>query len=243
LFHDQKSWLKSPLGLYLQEQEQSLYDAAVIDIFGFNAVQLGMLELDLLRASRMPFVFGADAHSGSVRCLSTHLPFQTASIDLLLLPHVLEFSADPHQTLRDAGRVLVPEGHIIISGFNPYSTWGVKRVLSRSKGYPWHGAFFSMLRIRDWLELLDFEITEIRTACQRLPISNPAWLKREGTAKGKRSGRWPPTGGIYFIVAKKRILGMRVIRPTRNHNRLKELVVAPTRTQPTQHNKRKDIDK
>jgi SAM-dependent methyltransferase len=243
LFHDRQSWLQSPLGLYLQAQEQRLYDAAVADIFGFNAVQLGMLELDLLRASRMPFVFGADVEAGTVRCQSMQLPFQTASIDLLLLPHMLEFSGDPHQTLRDAGRVLVPEGHIIISGFNPYSTWGIKRLLSRSGGYPWQGTFFSLPRIRDWLELLDFEITEVRTACHRLPFNNPSWLRRRGLMDSI-SGRWcPMTGGIYFIVAKKRILGMRVIRPNLSRGRLKNLVVAPPRTQPTQHNKRKDISK
>ncbi|MDX9950698.1 MAG: methyltransferase domain-containing protein [Methylophilaceae bacterium] len=243
MFHDRHSWLQSPLGLYLQEKEQPLYDAAVADIFGFNAVQLGMLELDLLQASRMPFVFGADAAAGLVRCQSAQLPFQTASIDLLLLPHMLEFSVDPHQTLRDAGRVLVPEGHIIISGFNPFSSWGLKRLLSRSKGYPWQGTFFSLPRIRDWLELLDFEIVEVRTACYKLPLSNPTWLKR-CRFMDRAGGRWwPMTGGIYFIVARKRVLGMRVIRPGRNHSRLKSLMAVPTRTQPTQHNKRKDCSK
>ena len=106
MFHNQQSWLATSLGTYLRGQEQQLYDAAVSDIFGFNAVQLGMPDEDLLRNCRMPFMIKSDVNAGAVHCLPTQLPFQTNSIDLLLLPHVLEFSEDPHQTLRDAGRVL-----------------------------------------------------------------------------------------------------------------------------------------
>lgn len=240
LFHDQQSWLTSPLGAYLQLKEQALYDAAVTDIFGFNAVQLGMLQMDLLQSSRMPFSLRADVAAGVVRCQSMQLPFQTSSIDLLLLPHMLEFSDDPHQTLREAGRVLVPEGHIIISGFNPFSAWGLKRMAAGRKGYPWQGTFFSLPRIRDWLELLDLEIVEVKMACYKLPFSNPTWLKRCQFMDRIGNRWWPVVGGIYFIVARKRVLGMRVIRrPGRQQNRLKNLVVAPTRTQPTQHNKQK----
>lgn len=239
LFHDQQSWLASPLGVYLQLKEQALYDAAVADIFGFNAVQLGMLQMDLLQSSRMPFSLRADVAAGAVRCQSMQLPFQTSSIDLLLLPHMLEFSDDPHQTLREAGRVLVPEGHIIISGFNPFSAWGLKRMAAGRKGYPWQGTFFSLPRIRDWLELLDLEIVEVKMACYKLPFSNPTWLKRCQFMDRIGNRWWPVVGGIYFIVARKRVLGMRVIRPGRQQNRLKSLVVAPTRTQPTQHNKQK----
>lgn len=217
-----------------------MFDAAVADIFGFNAVQLGMPEVDFLRSSRMPFSLRAGVRDGAVRCQSTQLPFQTKSIDLLLLPHVLEFSDDPHQTLRDAERVLVPEGHIIISGFNPLSAWGLKRVFARSKGYPWQGTFFSLLRIKDWLALLDFEIVSVKMACYTLPFSNPSWLNRCHFMDKTGSGWWPMIGGIYFIVAKKRVLGMRVIRPGRKPNRLKSLVAAPTRTQPTQQNKHQE---
>ncbi len=240
LVHNQKSWFLTHLGAYLQSQEQTLFDSAVADIFGFNAVQLGMLQVDLLRNCRMPFSLKADAGDGAVRCQSTQLPFQTNSIDLLLLPHMLEFSDDPHQALRDAERVLVPEGHIIISGFNPLSAWGLKRISAKSKGYPWQGTFFSLLRIKDWLALLDFEIVEVKMACYALPFSNPSWLSRCHFMDKAGSSWWPMVGGVYFIVAKKRVLGMRVIRPGRKPSRFKSLVAAPTRTQPTQQNQHQD---
>lgn len=237
--HDQQTWLATALGNYLISQEQALFDSAVANIFGFNAVQLGMTDIDFLRSCRMPFMLKAGAKQGAVNCQSTQLPFKTKSIDLLLLPHVLEFSEDPHQTLRDAERVLVPEGHIIISGFNPLSAWGLKRLVAKSKGYPWQGTFFSLLRIKDWLALLDLEIVSVKMDCYVLPFSNPSWLKRCDFMDKTGSGWWPMMGGIYLIVAKKRVLGMRVIRPEWKQNRLKSLVTAPTQRQPTQHHQEK----
>lgn len=232
--HDQQTWLATALGDYLKTQEQRLFDTAIANIFGFNAVQLGMTDVDFLRGCRMPFKLKAGAKQGTVNCQSTQLPFQTTSIDLLLLPHVLEFSEDPHQTLRDAERVLVPEGHIIISGFNPLSAWGIKRLTAKSKGYPWEGTFFSLPRIKDWLALLDFEIVSVKMDCYALPFSNPSWLKRWYFMDKTGSACWPMMGGIFVIVAKKRVLGMRVIRPEWKQNRLQSLVAAPTQRQPSQ---------
>lgn len=235
---NQQTWFTTPLGNYLQAQEQALFDEAVNNIFGFNAVQLGMWDADLLRNCRMPFSFKAGARQGIVHCQSTQLPFQANSIDLLLLPHILEFSDDPHQTLREAERVLVPEGHIIISGFNPLSAWGLKRISAQAKGYPWDGDFFSLLRIKDWLALLDFDILEVKMGCYSFPFSNPSWLGRCQFMDKSGSRWWTMMGGVYFIVAKKRVLGMRVIRPNWKQNRLKSLVSVPTQRQPTQHQHR-----
>lgn len=217
-----------------------MFDSAVSNVFGFNAVQLGMLELDLLRNCRMPFSFRAGVRQGAVNCQSTQLPFQTSSIDLLLLPHVLEFSDDPHQTLREAERVLVPEGHIIISGFNPLSAWGLKWALTRTNDYPWRGTFLSLLRIKDWLALLGFEIVAVPMSCYALPFANPSWLNRCQFMDKTGSRWWPMMGGVYFIVAKKKVLGMRVIRPDWKKNRLKNLVSVPTQRQPTQNSQHQD---
>lgn len=225
----QQEWLATPLGTYLQVQEQALFDDAVSDIFGFNAVQVGMLQMDFLRNSRIPFSLKAGVSQGAVNCESHQLPFMTNSIDLLQLPHVLEFSQDPHQTLREAERVLVPEGHIMISGFNPISTWGLRRLAAKHDRYPWNGNFLSLLRIKDWLALLGFEMVAGRMACYAPPCSNPAWLSRFRCMDKAGDHRWPMMGGVYFIVAKKRVLGMRLIRPNWNKSQLKPgLVPAPS---------------
>lgn len=226
----QQQWLQTPLGAYLQAQEQALFDEAASDVFGFNAVQVGLPQMDLLRNSRIPFCLKADAATGSVRCEPSQLPFLTNSIDLLQLPHVLEFSADPHQTLREAERVLVAEGHIMISGFNPISLWGLKRAATRNEGYPWSGHFLTFLRIKDWLALLGFEIVSTRMACYAPPCRNPAWLNRFRGLDKVGTREWSMMGGVYFIVAKKRVLGMRLIRPGWQKAKLKSRLV-PSSTQ------------
>lgn len=233
---DRRLWLQTPLGKYLQAEEQAVYDSAVSDVFGFNAVQVGMIELDLLRNSRMPFCCKTDVHAGNVHCIAEQLPFVTNSIDLLQLPHVLEFSSDPHQTLREAERVLVAEGHLMLSGFNPISLWGLRGLLIRQQHYPWHGSFLPLLRIKDWLALLGFEMVSVRMACYAPPCRNPAWM-RHFRWLDSMGGRWSPMlGGIYFVVAKKRVLGMRLIRPNWNSGKLKPVLMpSPTQKAPTQN--------
>ena len=134
-------WKNSTAGQYLQAKEQILYDQAVFDLFGFNAVQMGYLQMDLLSNSRIPNRYKlteniVDSASNitfeyDLACSDDFLPFAEMSVDLLLLPHRLEFSERPHQTLREAARVIMPEGHLLISGFNPHSTWGVSAVLKK----------------------------------------------------------------------------------------------------------------
>ena len=225
-----QAWLQTPLGNYLQLQEQALFDDAVSDVFGFNAVQMGMLQMDLLRNSRIAYCLKADIHAGAVNCEASQLPFRTNSIDLLQLPHVLEFSENPHQTLREVERVLVPEGHVMISGFNPISTWGLKSFVAKGEGYPWDGSFLTLLRIKDWLALLGFETVTARMACYAPPCRNPAWLSRFKKLDRAGNHRWPMLGGIYFIVAKKRVIGMRLIRPNWQASKLKPNLV-PTPSQ------------
>lgn len=233
----QHEWLTTPLGLYLQQQEQTLFDSAVSDIFGFNAVQIGMTSMDLLRSSRIPFSLKAGNGQGDALCDSRYLPFLNNSIDLLLLPHALEFSHDPHQTLREAERVLVPEGHIMLTGFNPISAWGLKRGLTKDDGYPWNGSFLPLLRIKDWLALLGFEMVAGRMACYSPPFANPTWRRRFEFMDKAGDRWWPMMGGVYFIAAKKRVLGMRVIRPNWKKSKLKSsLISVPSQRRPSQKN-------
>jgi ubiquinone/menaquinone biosynthesis C-methylase UbiE len=98
--------------------EQERYDQVVADIFGFNALQMGMTQCDFLRANRMPFRQRCDPDGpAEVRTHFEHLPYATSSLDLVVMPHVLEFSPDPHQILREVERVLVPEGIVYISDY------------------------------------------------------------------------------------------------------------------------------
>lgn len=226
---DENTWLASPLGQYLLLREQAYYDQVVADIFGFNALQLGLLEHDLLRTSRIPSRFraGMGTHV-AVRADTPQLPIASQTVDLLLLPHVLEFSAQPHQILREAERVLMPEGQLIVSGFNPFSLWGLRKAMSYNvPGYPWHGRFISLLRLKDWLTLLGFEVIGGRMCCYEPPFQQDSLLCKFHFMEAAGDRWWALAGGVYFIHARKRVHGMRLIMPPWNEARVARKGLAP----------------
>ena len=178
---DLSEWLKTPLGRYLMDWERAGLERMVADIFGYRAVQIGLPGVDLLAANRMPFRFRcARVGAAAVLAHEFELPFATASMDLVLMPHVLEFSADPHRVLREVERVLVAEGSVVLSGLNPLSLWGLRRMAARTGGVlPWRGHYRSVMRIKDWLTLLGFEVLECESGCHVPAVrsekaSNPA---------------------------------------------------------------------
>ena len=116
------------------------------------------------------------------------LPFADDSLDLVVLPHTLELSPDPHATLREVARVLVPEGRLLIFGLNPNSLWGWRQTRARFWRCFWHtrlflpesGEFIGTSRLRDWLHLLNFETEPIRYGCYLPSVQSPLWLRRLG---------------------------------------------------------------
>jgi len=238
--YTEPEWLQTPLGAYLLAQEQAMYDGAVSDLFGFHALQVGMPEVDFLRNCRVPFRFkAASSGAASLRCDSVQLPFASGSTDLVLLPHVLEFSSHPHDTLREAERILLPEGHLVLSGFNPLSLWGARRLLDHDGEYPWGGRFLHLLRIKDWLALLGFEVMGGRMGCYVPPVRQAHWITRCRFMDRAGDRWWPMLGGVYFLVARKRVAGMRLIRPNWNRTRMARALI-PKPTQRTECQKQKD---
>ncbi len=203
-------WLATPLGAYLLEREQARYDGMVADVFGYNAVQLGLPRRDLLRANRIPFRVRLDpAGPAELRADFHHLPFASQSVDLVAMPHVLEFSENPHQVLREVERILIPEGQVVLSGFNPWSLWGVRR----SKVLPWQGRFLSLPRIKDWFALLGFEIVAGGFCGYVPPVNSERWIERLGFMDKAGDRWWAVAGGVYVLLAKKKVHGMRLILP------------------------------
>jgi SAM-dependent methyltransferase len=239
--HTLADWLQTTHGQYLLEREQALIDHSVADVFGFHALQLGLPQHDLLRANRIPLRVTAGSEPGAqVRLSVDELPFDSGSVDLVLLPHVLEFNEHPHQILREVERIMMPEGHVIITGFNPRSLWGVRRALGPKTEYPWCGKFISLPRIRDWLALLGLEVVDARFACYAPPLTNPGWLKRLHFMEPSGNRWWAVCGGVYFLEAIKRVPGVRPLKPQWNERLLGKLVPAspklnresPQRNQP-----------
>lgn len=214
-------WLDSPQGRYVLAWEQARVADMVTDVFGFNALQLGLPELDYLAGNRIPFRQKA-GETGPVdaSCDLRQLPFAANSIDLVILPHVLEFYDDPHQILREVERVLIPDGQVVVTGFNPFSPWGLQRWLKRrtkgANGFPWSGEYLSPLRVRDWLQLLSFEVEPGNFGCYVPPCTSGAWLQRWHFIETAGGRWWPFAGGIYILRAIKRVHGMRLVLPRWN---------------------------
>ncbi len=224
------TWLQTPPGQYLLAWEQAQLDGAVVDLFGFHALQLGLPELAGLAANRMPHRWLAlDGSEGArpdtsglaaaaLHCEFDELPFEAASLDLVVLPHALELARDPHQTLREVERVLRPEGRVVILGLNPAGFWGLRQNLGRllrGKNRPLYlpraAENIGYWRMRDWLRLLSFEVEGARFGAYAPPLRSAKWLARWHWIEGIGQRWWPVLGAAYFIVAVKRVHGMRLI--------------------------------
>ena len=144
----------------------------------------------------------------------SELPFANESLDLVVLPHLLEFAADPHQILREVDRVLRPEGRLIISGFNPASLWGARQYLSRLIGTPYlprDGKFISLIRVKDWLQLLNFSLDRGHFGCYKLPLQGQSSMGRMDFLESMGNRWWPIFGAVFLVSAIKRHQGMRLI--------------------------------
>ena len=207
-------WFATPLGQYLLAREQAYFDKAVADVFGYNAFQLGMPGIDLLRGSRIALQCRVDpVGPAGMRADFRDLPIASNSADLVVLPHVLEFSDDPHQILREVARVLLPEAQVMIACFNPWSLWGFRRFFGRKARYPWNGHFINLPRLKDWCALLGLEISAGRMNCYVPPCASEKWLGRFEFMEAAGDRWWPIAGGVYFLQAVKRVRGMRLIMP------------------------------
>ena len=238
-------WLETPSGRYLLDWEQRYLDQTVADLFGFHALQLGLNQIDALRANRMPHRWIATESAGanesralaavSLHCSFDALPFDSQSLDLVVLPHTLEVTTDPHLALREVERVLVPEGRVVIVGFNPASLWGLRqrlgslrrRLRPRTSGplfMPGEGEFFGYRRLRDWLRLLSFEVEAGRFGCYLPPLVSQKWLSRFAWMERVGERWWPVFGAVYCVVAVKRVRGMRLVGLARTMRRLGQSV-------------------
>jgi len=222
-----ENWFDSDIGRYVLEREQAWFDAASADIFGFNAMQLGQCHIDFLRANRMPFRFAASVSDGAMRARPEELPIAEQCIDLMVLPHALEFSPNPHQLLREVQRVLRPEGRLLLAGFNPLSLWGLKRVVGTRQAYPWNGRFLHLTRIKDWLSLLGFELLSGRMIGYAPPVNRAVWLRRFRFMEAAGDRWWALGGGVYMLHAVKRVRGMRLIAPRWEDKWLVKPVLVP----------------
>jgi len=216
-------WFDTPPGQVVQRWEQMQVDRIVENVFGYYAFQIGMPQWDLLAANRILhkgrshalFVVGGDTQHIALVTEPEQLPFAAHSVDLLILPHVLECSSAPHAILREAERVLVAEGRLVITGFNPWSLWGARQRLPGLEPLmptPAHMQV-SLARLKDWFKLLSLDMDRGRFGCYTPLCQTEKWLQRWAFLEAAGERWWPVCGAVYVVSAVKRVASMTLVQP------------------------------
>jgi SAM-dependent methyltransferase len=216
-------WYRTPLGRHVAAAEGVCLERLLEDAFGLYLLQVGGAEqfgeaVDGSRIRhRIVLAPGFCGHGPSPRITAVPqaLPIAGASIDAVLLPHTLDFSGDAHQVLREAERILIPEGRLVVFGFNPLSFWGLMRMVprrGRRRRVPWCGTQLTPFRLCDWLRLLGFQVEVRQTLVFRPPVSG-AYLSQLDWMDGLGARYWSAFGGVYAIRAVKRVTALTPLRP------------------------------
>lgn len=206
----------TPRGQSLLVSEQKLINDALQNVFGYHLLQIGQpCRDDLLAASRARYHWRVDANlkqsnvpTGQILAELDYLPFKTDSLDAILLPHTLESVADPYHLLREVDRLIVPEGHLILTGFNPYSCSVLRQRLGRYRLHFQSANLMRLSRLIDWLNLLGYDLewfgfTPVN--CFGTNKFNPfAWRTINYLEKGF-SHLGIELGSTYCLLAKKRV--------------------------------------
>ena len=214
-----RQWWESPAGRALIAAEALLLNEALDDAFGWECLQIGAWgpgrELLCACRTRHRAILSAFGMSQNADIIGrpAQLPVTGDSIDAVLVPHTLEFAADPYAIVREADRVLVGEGQMLVLGFRPFSLWGRRARFSRSGFPPGLRRVLSERRVREWLNLLGYEVFAARRYLYRSPWGG-------GLAEGESAERllrrgltYPLPAGAYLIKARKQVYTLTPIRP------------------------------
>ncbi len=206
-------WYQSLLGSELLLAERAELDKFLPQFFGGQLLQVGgPSEAYLFEKSPIWHKIRYSPESApvfrgpSVQGKLGQWPFLPESIDVILLPHVLEFTDKPEQILQQSQLTLTPEGHLLILGFNPFSLWGLMKCIRGHKTLPWRGYFNPAWRVRSWLLKQGFDIEEKRTLFFRPPFASKTWLHRLLAFEVIGRLLWSNCGAVYLIIAKKRVV-------------------------------------
>lgn len=217
---DIQSWFQSPLGQSVLETEERVLEQLLPGYFGYHLFQLSPQERPLFASSVIQHkvkmtgevTTDVDANHDSMAAKATQLPFAEDSLDVVLLHHMLEFTNSPQNLLREAARVSLPMGQLVVVGFNPVSLWGLCKPFGKIRGkQPWTGRFVPPGQLMDWLTLLNFTIDRAQYCMYGVPTVSGT--KTPDFTHGlSRNANWP-FGGVYVIVARKQTGSMIKMKP------------------------------
>jgi len=211
-----RQWYASGLGQSIAERLQSALNSRLGDVFGYQGLQIGNLidTSDLLEGAGLQrrLILDAPGNRADIHADVLSLPIATGSMKAVLFFHTLDFCEAPHQALREADRVLTDDGQLIIVGFNPFSAFGVRHMLTAWRHRePWNGHFYSRRRVGEWLSVLDYRVLDSAALFIRPPINSAPVLRRLNRLE--RLQPWMGgIGGLYILRARKQTIPMTMSR-------------------------------
>lgn len=207
-------WFQTPLGASLLEREAQRFSDLLPPAYYGRGLQLGAPEVNFLNTVgvRYPFIANLQRLTPAPDLLTEPdaLPFGEKSLELIVLPHTLDFWPDPHAVLREVSQILTPEGCVAITGFNPWSVWGgIRAVRKQRQTGLWSAHFHRMGRMQDWLTLLGFEPVGGAMQVYQPPLQSEKWRRRLHFLDAAGDRWWPGFAAVYILVARRRVPGLR----------------------------------
>lgn len=217
-------WSQTNLGKYIIERESEQINEQINRVPGVNILQLGSMRgtewLNLNRKCRsyvldMPERCGDDC---TIFGSYASLPLQQESMDVVILRHTLEATKNPQEVLHEAERILSPDGYIVISGFNPYSLFGIMRFSEKyAISGAWEGKSISIGRIKDWFAVLGLDLTVEK----QVKLSHKV-IKKEYGRHFEFLGELADyslsvKSGVYVLMARKRTIPITLQRAKWTH--------------------------
>lgn len=206
-------WFKSSLGRALLEQERQHCRNLVPSGYYPRSLQVGQPSVNFLDDIEASERFMIDAsvtktcakpiHYAAAK--SSAMPFADKTHNLIVLPHTLDFCTNPHGVLREVNHILVPQGCLVITGFNGFSLWGAIRLLMKSANRrPWNGRYRHVSSVQDWLALLGFELVGAAMLAYQPPLQSKKWRRKLAFIDHAGARWWPGLGAVYVIVGRKK---------------------------------------
>jgi SAM-dependent methyltransferase len=207
-------WFRTLPGALVVDMELKELDRFLPAIPGQIAIQIGgPSNLRLLQKSNMRHVYYCSdqpAWMGDgtrLQCDFSALPFDSDSVNLIILTHALSFVDEPIKLLEEIYRVLKPGGQLILLGFNRFSWWSVVRRKRKQIGYPWMGQFYSIRQVKRWLSQCGYGLIVNKSFCFFPP------LKKRPSSKWINLGEVlgqvfiPKMGAVHLVYAQKKVAG------------------------------------
>ena len=204
-------WFSTQAGRQLLDQQQTALKTLIPDQFYALGLQWGYAQQLTIEGLNIQQLYYADRVlsdapiKSQVVALPEALPFAENSLDIAIMAHTLDYCNDPHHALREVAQALNPEGILVLTGFHPYSLWGLRRIISKIKP-PFDARFIARNKLQDWLALLGFQTVSACMLNYQPPALNSNWRYKLSFMDKMGDRWWPTLGAVYVLVVKKRVL-------------------------------------